>query len=75
LNEIYLRRTKDVVLADELPDKDERIIFCDPSPLQKELYRHILKQPDFVLMAESHGPCDCGVNKKVRISLYQLHLL
>ena len=51
------------LLQDELPRKDERIVFCDPSPLQKAIYKHILQQPDLILLAQAHLPCMCGVNK------------
>jgi SNF2 family DNA or RNA helicase len=50
LRSLYLRRTKDEVLKDALPMKDERIVFCEPSELQKLIYQHILEQPDFVLL-------------------------
>jgi len=66
MDEIYLRRTKEKVLVDDLPNKDERIIFCEPSQLQKELYQHIIAQPDFILLTHANAPCDCGVNQKVR---------
>jgi SNF2 family DNA or RNA helicase len=66
LNEIFLRRTKDI-LSNELPEKEERIVFCEPSQLQKELYQNILELPDFVLLKHSQAPCDCGVNRKVRM--------
>ena len=65
LAELYLRRTKEDVLANDLPKKDERIVFCEPSKLQKALYQHILAQPDFILLALANAPCDCGVNRKV----------
>lgn len=65
LDEVYLRRLKSVELVDILPNKDERIIYCPPSKLQKELYQHIIAQPDFVLVAQANAPCDCGVNRKV----------
>lgn len=50
LGSLYIRRTKDEVLKDALPMKDERIVFCEPSELQKIIYQHILEQPDFVLL-------------------------
>jgi SNF2 family DNA or RNA helicase len=50
LNSLYIRRTKEEVLKDALPMKDERIVFCEPSELQKSIYQHILEQPDFVLL-------------------------
>jgi SNF2 family DNA or RNA helicase len=62
LREIYIQRKKEDVLADELPEKDEQIVFCEPSQLQKDLYEYILQLPDFVLMRESTGPCDCGMS-------------
>ena len=65
LSELYLRRTKDVELADDLPKKVERIVFCEPSELQKELYKHVIAQPDFMLLSLANAPCDCGVNQKV----------
>ena len=65
LGELYLRRTKDVELADDLPKKVERIVFCEPSELQKELYKHVIAQPDFMLLSLANAPCDCGVNQKV----------
>ncbi len=65
LQRVYFRRTKEDTLADVLPMKDERIIFCELSPLQKELYEYIIEQPDFILLRHKNAPCDCGVNKKV----------
>lgn len=66
LSNVYLRRAKEDELADDLPKKDERIVFCEPSQLQKEMYRYILELPDFTLVSECNGPCECGVNQKVR---------
>jgi SNF2 family DNA or RNA helicase len=60
---MYLRRTKEEVLKDSLPEKFERVVFCEPSALQKAIYRHILSLPDFVLVSQANAPCDCGVNR------------
>lgn len=59
----YLRRTKEEVLQSELPEKDERIVFCELSDLQKRIYQHMLEQPDFLMLRLSAEPCDCGVNR------------
>lgn len=64
LSKLYISRKKENVLADILPTKNEHIIFCPLSKLQKTLYRHILSLPDFVLVSKATGPCDCGVNQK-----------
>jgi DNA excision repair protein ERCC-6-like 2 len=65
LQQVYLRRSKEDTLSDVLPKKDERIVFCELSDLQKELYEYILEQPDFVVLRQKNAPCDCGVNRKV----------
>ncbi|KAL7580078.1 hypothetical protein ACA910_005063 [Epithemia clementina (nom. ined.)] len=65
LDTIHHRKTKESVLKDLLPRKDERIVFCDPSPLQKAIIKHILKQPDFVLVGQAHTACTCGANSDV----------
>jgi DNA excision repair protein ERCC-6-like 2 len=65
LQRVYFRRTKEDTLADVLPTKDERIIFCELSNLQKELYKYIIEQPDYIVLRHKNAPCDCGVNMKV----------
>jgi DNA excision repair protein ERCC-6-like 2 len=70
LQQVYLRRSKEVTLAGFLPKKDERIIFCELSPLQKELYKFIIEQPDFIVLRQKNAPCDCGVNRKVRCTMH-----
>ena len=42
LNRNYLRRTKDKELADQLPKKVDRIVFCPPSRAQAEVYQRVL---------------------------------
>lgn len=52
------------MLRDQLPAKDEKIVLCELSDIQKEVYMHILKQPDFVLVSQAAGPCDCESNEE-----------
>lgn len=63
LHDMFLRRTKEQVLKDELPDKEERVVFCEPSSLQKAIYRRLLTLPDFVLVSTANSPCECGINR------------
>lgn len=63
LNTLFLQRTKADVLKNDLPVKNERVVFCEASILQRRIYEHILKQPDFTLLSQAIGPCDCGVNQ------------
>lgn len=41
-----LRRTADI-LAKYLPPKTEYVLFCDPTPAQANIYRHVLASPIF----------------------------
>lgn len=40
---LFLRRTKREVLRD-LPDKIEQVLWCEPSPVQAEVYRRLLEE-------------------------------
>ena len=64
LSKLFIQRTKEEELSDKLPMKDERIVFCELSELQKQIYQHLLTLPDFLLLINSPAPCDCGVNQK-----------
>lgn len=44
--------------------KDERVVFCEPTKLQVEIYQHLIKLPDFDYLRKANLPCDCGVNKR-----------
>jgi DNA excision repair protein ERCC-6-like 2 len=58
-----IERKKEVVLAGQLPEKNEQVIFCELSPLQKEVYEHIVRLPDFELVKKGNAPCGCGINR------------
>jgi SNF2 family DNA or RNA helicase len=60
LKSFYIQRRKIDVLKYELPEKDERVLFCELSPLQKRLYQHFMTLPDFVLLKYANSPCECG---------------
>ena len=63
LDEVHIRRTKEEELGEELPEKNEMVLFCEPTPIQKRLYEHILSLPDYELLRYATSPCDCGVNR------------
>ncbi|KAK3092117.1 hypothetical protein FSP39_025371, partial [Pinctada imbricata] len=58
-NKMMLRRTKRLI-ADQLPVKDDNVVFCKLSELQVSVYEMILDQPGirFVMLADE--PCACG---------------
>jgi SNF2 family DNA or RNA helicase len=64
LGKIMIKREKLVVFPDnQIPKKTESVIFCDLSPLQKEVYMHVLELPEFDLVKHGSRPCDCGINQ------------
>ena len=80
LKPVYLVRKKEVSLKGKLTKKNEKVIFCQLSQIQKELYRHILTLPDYDLVRFANAPCDCGVNrqyfqayKKLKTKKEQVH--
>lgn len=72
LNKIYIKREKNDVLKGQLPEKNEEFILCDLSPLQKEVYRHLINLPDFDLVKHGSRPCDCGINQNFFRKLLKL---
>lgn len=61
----YLERKKEVVLKDSLKAKNEKVIFCELSDVQKNLYRHLLSMPDYYFLRMSNAPCGaCNINQQ-----------
>lgn len=48
---LFLHRLKSAVLASQLPQKRERVLFCVLSPLQEALYKAVLLSKDCVQLA------------------------
>jgi DNA excision repair protein ERCC-6-like 2 len=65
LKSFYLQRRKADVLKDDLPEKNERVVFCELSPLQKRIYQHMMTLPDIVLVKYANAPCECGINQSI----------
>lgn len=62
MSSIYIERTKDDVLDGQMPTKNELVVICEPSALQKRIYAHILTLPDYEMLQKAHSPCDCSIN-------------
>ena len=44
--------------------RNQKVVFCELSELQKELYQHIIYNlTEYQLLRTSNKPCDCGVNR------------
>ncbi|XP_062592723.1 LOW QUALITY PROTEIN: DNA excision repair protein ERCC-6-like 2 [Saccostrea cucullata] len=58
-NKIMLRRTKQLI-ADQLPQKDDNVVFCRLSDLQEQVYQFILEHPGLKHVMSMDDPCHCG---------------
>ena len=65
LRDVYQKREKNIVLEDFLPTKQQVVMFCTPTDIQKQIYQHILQLPEYELLRKCNAPCDCGVNKEI----------
>lgn len=64
MDTFFIKRDKKEVLGDDLPTKSEYLVMCELSEAQKEVYQRLLQLPDFVILKEATGPCECGVNQR-----------
>ncbi|SNX82341.1 related to RAD26 - DNA repair and recombination protein [Melanopsichium pennsylvanicum] len=55
----FLRRTK-ALIADQLPRKFDKIVFCPLTSTQLDVYKRILAEEEVDLMKCHADPCDCG---------------
>ena len=58
-----IRRTKNSVIADQLPKKTDQIMFCGLSSFQREVFKYLLSHPDVQRILASFDPCGCGKRK------------
>lgn len=73
LRKIFIERSKEDVLRQFLPEKKEKLVLCELSPLQKQVYQHLLTLPDYELVKRALSPCDCGVNLAFFQRVQRLH--
>ena len=55
-----IRRTKNGVIADQLPQKTDQVLFCGLSSFQQEVFKFLLDHPKTKQMLASFDPCYCG---------------
>ncbi|XP_019852622.1 PREDICTED: DNA excision repair protein ERCC-6-like 2 isoform X2 [Amphimedon queenslandica] len=59
LSDWMIRRTKELI-ADQLPKKEEFVVFCPVTKLQGNIYSTILETDEMVNFVEAHQPCWCN---------------
>ena len=63
LPQFFLRRMKSII-ADQLPKKSDRVVFCPLTPTQSEAYENFLDSDVMRYIKGSSDPCGCGSGKK-----------
>lgn len=59
----FLRRMKSLI-ADQLPEKVDRVVFCPLTSDQAQAYEHFLDSDKLEMIKTSSNECDCGSGNK-----------
>ena len=70
LPQFFLRRMK-TLIADQLPKKSDRVVFCPLTDTQADAYENILTSDIVSYIKDSSNFCDCGSRKKAGWCCYQ----
>ncbi|MQL86572.1 hypothetical protein Taro_019111, partial [Colocasia esculenta] len=60
LQKYMLRRTKEETIGHLMLGKEDNVVFCAMSELQKRAYRRMLAQPEIQCLINKDLPCSCG---------------
>lgn len=63
LPRFFLRRMKNII-ADQLPKKSDRVVFCPLTPTQTDAYENFIDSDVIQYIKTSAEPCTCGSGKK-----------
>ncbi|KAF7345108.1 DNA excision repair protein ERCC-6-like 2 [Mycena venus] len=63
LPKFFLRRTKDII-ADQLPQKSDEVVFCPLTKSQIRVYKQILAMDELQTVLRRDDPCPCGSKKR-----------
>ncbi|KAK3215539.1 hypothetical protein GRF29_8g368204 [Pseudopithomyces chartarum] len=70
LPSVFLRRMKSLI-ADQLPKKSDRVVFCQLTELQADAYRTFIDSEKCEYIRLAKMPCDCGSGKSRGWCCYQ----
>ncbi|GAB2274783.1 Swi5 complex subunit Swi2 [Dionaea muscipula] len=60
LRKYLLRRTKEETIGHLMLGKEDNVVFCAMSEVQKRVYRRMLQQPEIQCLINKDLPCSCG---------------
>ncbi|XP_009944387.1 PREDICTED: DNA excision repair protein ERCC-6-like 2 [Leptosomus discolor] len=68
----FLRRTK-VLIGDQLPKKEDRMVYCSLTEFQKAVYQAVLETEDVSLVLRAGEPCSCNSGRKRKNCCYRVN--
>ncbi|XP_037228866.1 DNA excision repair protein ERCC-6-like 2 isoform X2 [Falco rusticolus] len=68
----FLRRTK-VLISDQLPKKEDRMVYCSLTEFQKAIYQAVLETEDVNLILQAGEPCSCNSGRKRKNCCYKVN--
>ncbi|NXH47963.1 ER6L2 protein, partial [Dicaeum eximium] len=68
----FLRRTK-ALISDQLPKKEDRMVFCSLTEFQKAVYQAVLETDDITLVLRAGEPCSCNSGRKRKNCCYKVN--
>ncbi|XP_037535984.1 DNA excision repair protein ERCC-6-like 2 [Nematolebias whitei] len=69
ISPFFLRRTK-ALIKDQLPKKNDRVVFCSLTDFQQSVYQAVLDSDDVTLLLRSSEKCDCQSGRTRRSCCY-----
>ncbi|NXC33094.1 ER6L2 protein, partial [Campylorhamphus procurvoides] len=66
----FLRRTK-ALISDQLPKKEDRMVYCSLTEFQKAVYQAVLETDDVTLVLRAGEPCSCNSGRKRKNCCYK----
>lgn len=72
LSRWFLRRTK-ALISDQLPKKDDRVVYCSLTDFQQTVYKAVLDTDDVILMLQSSRRCHCGSGRPRKKCCYKVN--
>ncbi|NXX84879.1 ER6L2 protein, partial [Urocolius indicus] len=68
----FLRRTK-ALISDQLPKKDDRMVYCSLTEFQKAVYQAVLDTEDVSLILRAGECCSCNSGRKRKNCCYKVN--
>ncbi|KAM9367342.1 DNA excision repair protein ERCC-6-like 2 [Phaethornis superciliosus] len=68
----FLRRTK-ALISDQLPKKEDRIVYCSLTEFQKAVYHAVLETEDVSLVLRAGESCSCNSGRKRKNCCYKVN--